>query len=804
MNPWEMAWRSKASPLDTALQAEGVTGQLAELARSVYKQESDSGANTKTSNANAVGDMQIKPETFASVADKDWNIKDPVQNARGGIRYLKQMYEQAGGDLKLAAAGYYGGPNGLEKARKGVAVSDPRNPKAPNTLQYGKQVADRALSAISGTAHAETAPQGKMPWEMDWKIQNQQKPDQQTAQPEQEPGWGTRLENRVRGFFGAPKVGENPEFDKVANADSPFPDMLPVAPNTLNQLASAASSPFRYMLRGGEAGMSKVKDALSTFEKAGTTPSGGQALQTRFGRGVESALSKVPGSAGVMASAAERQAAELGTQAEKIADKLASGASPFTAGSTIEKGLAGKGGFVERFKAGQKALFGKLDAFIPANKAVKVDGTRKALASMTEDIEGAEALSKFFQNSKIKAIKEAMEKDVAMPGGVMVAPPNASTAEARAAASHGLLKKGAAEVREGQAPIGGTTPPKRNPYTGRESPGVRTAGRAPNVIIDPNNAAIPSYAIGKTIPIPGGSPTNELPYEAVKKLRTLVGQELENGSLVADVPRSKWKALYAALSEDLNQAAVATGNPEAVKAMKRANAFSRAGYDRIESVLDKVSGQNIPENIYRAATAATDMEAGASKINAVMKSLQPTERDVVRSAFIRRMGLAKAGAQGAEGDIFSSQTFLTNWNKMSPQAKRVMFASEDGNLRESMDAIAKVADNIKQGSKVFANPSGTAPAAAQIGLMAGVGTAAATGQVGTAAAMLGGAAGANLSARLLTSPKFARWLSRSMNLDPLTARQAVISLGNAMRDEPEDVQQEAQQYAASVDAALPK
>jgi|GEM_PF-2322240 len=129
--------------LEQALKLEGVDGQLADVARSVYQQESDSGRNAKTSNAGARGGMQILPATFNEVADKGWNIDDPLQNARSGIRYLKQRYEQAGGDPVLAAAGYYGGPAGLEKARRGIATADPRNPSAPNTLQYGQQVAAR-------------------------------------------------------------------------------------------------------------------------------------------------------------------------------------------------------------------------------------------------------------------------------------------------------------------------------------------------------------------------------------------------------------------------------------------------------------------------------------------------------------------------------------------------------------------------------------------------------------------------------------------------------------------------------------
>lgn len=145
IDPKSVIWDapSKGDSFDAALAAEGVKGPVAEIARSIYQQESSSGKNAKTSNAGAVGGMQIIPGTFKSVADKDWDINDPTQNARAGIRYVKQLYEQAGGDPALTAAGYYGGPGGLEKARRGVAVADPRNPGAPTTLQYGQQVAAR-------------------------------------------------------------------------------------------------------------------------------------------------------------------------------------------------------------------------------------------------------------------------------------------------------------------------------------------------------------------------------------------------------------------------------------------------------------------------------------------------------------------------------------------------------------------------------------------------------------------------------------------------------------------------------------
>ena len=145
---------------EAALAAEGVSGPLADLARSVNQQESGRGKNTGTSNAGAQGGMQIIPSTFNSVADKGWSIADPTHNARAGIRYLKQLDKQSGGDPALTAAGYYGGPGGLEKARKGIAVSDPRNPHAPNTLQYGQQVAGRlGKGSVAVPVLAQAAPQ---------------------------------------------------------------------------------------------------------------------------------------------------------------------------------------------------------------------------------------------------------------------------------------------------------------------------------------------------------------------------------------------------------------------------------------------------------------------------------------------------------------------------------------------------------------------------------------------------------------------------------------------------------------------
>jgi SLT domain-containing protein len=139
------------NPFEKALVDEGLVGTpLESLARSIYMQESGAGRNTKTSNAGAVGGMQILPGTFNEMLPGG-NINDPYDNSRAGLRYIKQMYDKSGGDLNLTAVGYYGGPGGMQKAKQGVAVSDPRNPNAPTTLEYAKQVLSRTDNKDSKT-----------------------------------------------------------------------------------------------------------------------------------------------------------------------------------------------------------------------------------------------------------------------------------------------------------------------------------------------------------------------------------------------------------------------------------------------------------------------------------------------------------------------------------------------------------------------------------------------------------------------------------------------------------------------------
>ena len=156
--PGGQAKEDPVPSFDSALDMEGIDDpQQRAFLKAIYSQESTSGKNTKTSNRGAVGGMQILPSTFDSVADKGMDIKNPLDNMRAGIRYASQGYAKSGGDPVLAGAYYYGGPGGMKKAAEGVAVSDPKNPKAPTTIDYGKSIADKMFAFLPmSSAQAET------------------------------------------------------------------------------------------------------------------------------------------------------------------------------------------------------------------------------------------------------------------------------------------------------------------------------------------------------------------------------------------------------------------------------------------------------------------------------------------------------------------------------------------------------------------------------------------------------------------------------------------------------------------------
>lgn len=277
-----------------------------------------------------------------------------------------------------------------------------------------------------------------------------------------------------------------------------------------------------------------------------------------------------------------------------------------------------------------------------------------------------------------------------------------------------------------------------------------------------------------------------IPYQAVKDLRSRIGEELADFSLSPDRPTAQYKRLYAALSQDMEQAAREQG-PDAMQAMRRANAYTRASSARLEQVQRVVDKNGGSEKVFNAVMAGT--QDGGTTLRAVMQSLPKEGQRAVTAAVIKRMGLPTPGQAGLGEAQFSAQTFLTNWNRVSPEAKRALFDRHGPQFSRDMDKIARVAENIRDGSKVFANPSGTANRAAAIGyygsLAATTGGAAMGVGVAPLVYLLGGGAAANVAARAMTNPKLVHWLARTTELPASALPQQIVLLKQIAKDDPD-------------------
>lgn len=94
--------------------------------------EVESGGNQNAvSPAGAVGVMQLMPETAAGLGVNPYNLEG---NVEGGAKYLREMLDTFGGDVKKAVAAYNAGPNAV-KAYGGV-------PPYAETQDYVNRVLD--------------------------------------------------------------------------------------------------------------------------------------------------------------------------------------------------------------------------------------------------------------------------------------------------------------------------------------------------------------------------------------------------------------------------------------------------------------------------------------------------------------------------------------------------------------------------------------------------------------------------------------------------------------------------------------
>jgi hypothetical protein len=242
-----------------------------------------------------------------------------------------------------------------------------------------------------------------------------------------------------------------------------------------------------------------------------------------------------------------------------------------------------------------------------------------------------------------------------------------------------------------------------------------------------------------------------------KALRSQIGEEIGQQLLGEKTLKSDLRALYGALSQDMEATAIAQG-PKALAAFKKANAFHAQGERRIENAITTLIGKDADKAPEAAASLMMRLTSGSKgdlKLLAqVRKTLKPDEWGQVSNGLIRVAG-QPVNSMGRE---FNPATFVKTFQDMSPGAKNLLFGK--GDLRTNLDKFVGVMEGIAKnnGTRNVSNTAFPLAGLTSTGIAATIGSSIG-GAPGALVAIGLNAAGQKYAAKMWTNPSFVRWVT---------------------------------------------
>ena len=273
-----------------------------------------------------------------------------------------------------------------------------------------------------------------------------------------------------------------------------------------------------------------------------------------------------------------------------------------------------------------------------------------------------------------------------------------------------------------------------------------------------------------------------LPLQTLRAIRTNIGKTIGRptpGSIkVYKAGDERLPSIYAALSDDI-AAAVSAASPQAKRLLDKADRYTKFNAGENLPLIESIQKKNLDSQVFDFALFG--QQKGGQRIRQVFANLKRDERDAVSASVLSQLGYRGNASEGAE---WSANTFLTNWQRMDKNAKRILFGSprfkEAAKELDSLARLAKVSaersalDNRSRTGNVVAGLSQLGPLAASGGLfLFGFPEA---GQTALAAAVPTVLA-PRYAAKLMTSPKFLRWLKTSAQAANAGVNPLSIQLG---------------------------
>lgn len=495
-----------------------------------------------------------------------------------------------------------------------------------------------------------------------------------------------------------------------------LPDWAGVAGMIPSVAAATTAAGTKRAIRGNEAGRQEMAQRIQDLKNSGVDePSAGLASGNKLVMGLENLLAQTPFSSDMYQTRAQQNIAGMQNKTNALRDAISTEFGPVAAGQAIQSDLAGP--FRDRINATTRALNDRVGDQVGSDFFTYPENSLATSRSMSTPIPGAKATSESLINPRIAEIAKNLASDVL------------------------------------GTPIYGSS------VTNAPTQYRRFDG-----------------AVSDTPP--------GIPFGTLKNLRTDIGAEAGSNAIMGTPEQAKFKRLYGAMSDDMRQAVNAADRaksgvdvgplqmdqqPGAV-ALNRANNFYSKAMDRTED-LNGLANRSTPEGAYNAV--ANSLNSGPTLYERLRGAITPDSRQKIVSTIIDEMGTATPGQQGAAGDSWSPRTFLTNYAKLHENGGGdALFKRLPGGEKhaENLADIAKAAEMVGDASKVWANPSGTAPALTARGTLGAL-TVGAFLQPMVAAGTAGGLlVGNQVSQRLLLNPKFVNWLAKAKEVRPQDAQ----------------------------------
>tara|TARA_R100000654_G_scaffold60469_1_gene87314 strand:- start:1511 stop:3454 length:1944 start_codon:yes stop_codon:yes gene_type:complete len=253
-----------------------------------------------------------------------------------------------------------------------------------------------------------------------------------------------------------------------------------------------------------------------------------------------------------------------------------------------------------------------------------------------------------------------------------------------------------------------------------------------------------------------------LPLGVVRQVRTEIGKIIgpaTKGKIKIDTTGDgKLNAIYGALSNDIFSA-VNNASPQAAKLLKKADQYrkfvsAKTGGD--EKIINEIQRRGLDSQVYSFALQGG--KQGSQRIRQVYKLLTKPERDSVSATIFSKLGYNKADPNAG----WSPTTFINEWDKLDTGVKSILFnRPRFKEVAKEIDSLVRVVRTVDE-RRLLNNPSGTGRVTLtgqNILSLAGAGGLVFLGQPEIAATVVGSSVLApRYAAKLLTSPKFIRWL----------------------------------------------